>query len=342
LEGELRAITYDTYGSPDVLSLREVATPVPDSDQVLVKVMAAGLNPFDWHLLRGEPYLMRPSMGLTRPQATRVLGADVSGEVVAVGDAVTGLAVGDEVFGSIGFGGCADFVAAQATRFAFKPTSLSFEQAAALPMGGITALQALRDVAALEPGQRVLVNGASGGVGHVAVQIAKALGASQVTAVCSGRNAPMVKDLGADEVIDYTEKDFTAEGAGHDGKPFASQPYDLILDMIGNHRVRALCRVLTPRGKVVVVGATANGTLLGPAAPLLRALVDGVFVSQKVLPSMNTTVNRADFEQLAEWADAGLHTPILDRVFPLESTADALRYVETGRVAGKVVVSVTD
>ena len=152
----------------------------------------------------------------------------------------------------------------------------------------------------------------------------------------------MMKDVGADEVIDYTTQDFTAEGAGHDGKPNASQPYDLILDMIGNHRVRALRRVLTPRGKIVIVGATADGKMLGPAAPLVRALVDGIFVSQKVLPSMNTTVNRADFEQLAEWADAGLLTPTIDRVFALESTPEALRYVESGRVAGKVVVTVAD
>lgn len=338
----MRAITYDTYGSPDVLSLSDVAVPVPESDQVLVKIRAASLNPFDWHLMRGEPYLMRPGMGFTRPQATRVLGADVAGEVVGVGDAVTDLAVGDDVFGSIGFGACAEYVATKATRFAVKPASLSFQHAAALPMAGITALQALRDIAALEPGQRVLVNGASGGVGHVAVQIAKELGASHVAAVCSGRNALMMKDVGADEVIDYTTQDFTAEGAGHDGKPNASQPYDLILDMIGNHRVRALRRVLTPRGKIVIVGATADGKMLGPAAPLVRALVDGIFVSQKVLPSMNTTVNRADFEQLAEWADAGLLTPTIDRVFALESTPEALRYVESGRVAGKVVVTVAD
>jgi NADPH:quinone reductase-like Zn-dependent oxidoreductase len=333
----MRAITYDTYGSPQELSLHEVDAPVPESDQVLVRIRAASLNPFDWHLVRGEPYLMRPGMGLTKPKTTNTLGADVAGEVIGVGEAVTGLAVGDAVFGSIGFGACAEYVATKATRLALKPASLSFEQAAALPMAGITALQALRDVAALEPGQRVLVNGASGGVGHLAVQIAKVLGAAHVTAVCSGNNIHMLKTLGADDVVDYTQDDFTAAGQWQ-----VDARYDLILDMIGNHRVRALRRVLTPHGKIVIVGATADGKVLGPAAPLLRALIDGVFVSQKVLPSMNTTVNRADFEQLAQWADTGLLTPVIDRVFPLESTPDALRYVETGRVAGKVVVLVTD
>ena len=327
----MRALTFDRYGGPEVLALEDVAEPVPNDEQVLVKVHAAGLNPFDWHLYRGDPWLVRPGQGILRPKQKSIVGADVAGEVVAVGSSVTTLAVGDRVFGSVGQGALAEFVATKPNRLAIAPTTLDAEHAAALPMGAITALQALRDVATLREGQTVLINGSSGGVGHLAVQLARILGASRVDAVCSTPNVDLVRSLGADTVIDYTRDDFTRLGTR----------YDIILDSVGSQPFRALRRVLTPTGAHVIVGSVGGSRLLGPAGYMLRSVVAGKFASQRVLPTLGTSVNSADLALIAGWADAAALKPVVARTFPLAQAREALALLETGRVAGKVVVVAT-
>ena len=322
----MRAVTFDRYGGPEVLTLEEIAEPVPHDEQVLVRVGAASLNPFDWHNYRGDPWLVRGSSGLTKPKGTQTLGADVAGEVFAVGSSVSEFAVGDRVFGSIGSGACADFAVTRPNRLAKSPL-VSDELAAALPMAAITALQALRK-AGLEPGQSVLVNGASGGVGHLAVQLARALGATRVDGVCSTRNVAMVESLGADAVIDYTRDDFTRLGTR----------YDVILDSVGSQPFRALRRVLTPTGAHVIVGSNGGSRLLGPAGYMLRSVVAGKFASQRVLPTLDTSVNTADLALIAGWADAAALKPVVARTYPLAQAREALAYLETGRVAGKVLV----
>ena len=261
----MRAVTFDQYGGPEVLTVEPLHEPVPSDERVLIRVRAAGLNPFDWHQYRGDPWLVRVGQGLAKPKQKQTLGADVAGEVVAVGSAVTGFAPGDRVFGSIGFGACADLAVARPNRLAHIPASLDFEAAAALPMGAITALQALRDTGRLATGQSVLINGASGGVGHLAVQLARSLGATRVDGVCSTANVELVRALGADHVIDYTHDDFTRLG----------HRYDIILDMVGNHPLRDLRRALTPTGAHVIVGSVGGSRLLGPAGYMLRSVVAG-------------------------------------------------------------------
>ena len=324
----MRALTFDRYGGPEVLTLEDVPEPMPTEEQVLVKVHAAGLNPFDWHLYRGDPWIVRPGQGILRPKQKGIVGADVAGEVVAVGSSVTTLAVGDRVFGSVGQGALAEFVVTKPNRLAIAPTSLDAEHAAALPMGAITALQALRDVAALSEGQTVLVNGSSGGVGHLAVQLARILGASRVDAVCSTPNVDLVRSLGADTVIDYTRDDFTRLGTR----------YDVILDSVGSQPFRALRRVLTPSGAHVIVGSVGGSRLLGPAGYMLRSVMAGTFASQRVLPTLGTSVNTADLALIAGWADAAALKPVVALTFPLAQAREALALLETGRVAGKVVV----
>jgi len=324
----MRAVTFDRYGGPEVLALNEIAVPVPHDEQVLVRVGAASLNPFDWHNYRGDPWLVRGSSGLTKPKVTQTLGADVAGEVVAVGSSVSEFAVGDRVFGSIGSGACADFAVTRPNRLAKSPL-VSDELAAALPMAAITALQALRK-ADLEPGQSVLINGASGGVGHLAVQLARALGATRVDGVCSGRNVALVTSLGADAVIDYTSDDFTR----------LDRRYDVILDMIGNHPVSSLRRVLNPTGAHVIVGSVGGSRLLGPAGYMLRSVIAGRFISQRVLPTLDTTVNSADLAYIARLVDEGALTPVVQEVFPLERAAEAAKLLEGGRVAGKLAVTI--
>ena len=324
----MRAVTFDRYGGPEMLQLENVDEPTPNSEEVLVRVRAAGLNPFDWHQYRGDPWLVRMGEGLTKPKQKRTIGADVAGEVVAVGSAVTGFAPGDRVFGSIGFGGCADLAVTRPNRLALMPDSLDFEHAAVLPMGAITALQALRDTGGLAAGQSVLINGASGGVGHLAVQLARSLGASRVDGVCSTPNVELVRSLGADHVIDYTRDDFTRLG----------HRYDIVLDMIGNHPLRSLRRALTPTGTHLIVGSVGGSRLLGPAGYMLRSVVAGRFVSQRVLPTLNTSVNAADLTYIAGLVDAGALTPVVAATYPLERVGEAMAQVEGGRVAGKVVV----
>ena len=325
-QGELmKAIVYCDYGSPDVLRLEEIGRPVPDDSQVLIKVRAAAVNPLDWHYMRGTPYIGRAGMGLRKPKVTG-LGVDVAGRVAAVGSKVTRFKPGDEVFGSAR-GAFAEYVCASEGRLVLKPENLTFQQAASVPVAAITALQGLRDKGKLQAGQKVLINGASGGVGTFAVQIAKSLGA-HVTGVCSTRNVDMVRSLGADEVVDYTKADFTRAG----------QRYDVILDNVGNHSLSACRRVLTPRGRYVMVGGP-KGRWVAPLDRALAATVYSWFVSQHVGMFM-ARMNKEDLGVLRDLMESGKVTPVLDRTYTLSQVPDAIRYLETGHARGKVVIAV--
>ncbi|CAN5597664.1 NAD(P)-dependent alcohol dehydrogenase [soil metagenome] len=326
-QGELmKAIVYCDYGSPDVLKLEEIERPVPNDDQVLIKVRAASVNPYDWHFMRGIPYIMRTQIGLRKPKSRR-FGVDVAGEIAAVGRNVRQFKVGDEVFGACD-GALAEYCIAKA-RMTRKPTNISFEQAAALPIAGITALQGVRDQGHVQPGEKVLINGASGGVGTFAVQIAKSFGAD-VTGVCSGRNAEMVRSLGADRVIDYTKEDFT-KGA---------QRYDVILDCVGTQPLLGFKRVLKPKGIAVLIGGGGpdDGNWIGPMARPIKAMILSPFVSQEMSMFM-ADMNPKDLAALADLIQAGKVTPVIDRTYPLSETADAIRYIEKGHARGKVIVA---
>lgn len=321
----MKAIRFPKYGSPDVLQLVEVEKPTPTENQVLVKVVAASANPLDWHRLRGEPFLARMSEGYLKPKTPK-LGADLAGIVEAVGSNVTEFKPGDEVFGSIGSGGFAEYACARERYFALKPENVSFEAAAATPVVGFTALQGLRDTGQIKAGQKVLVNGASGGVGHVAVQIAKSYG-TEVTGVCSTRNLDMVRSIGADQVIDYTREDFAQTG----------QQYDLIYDAIGNRSVSDYQRALKPQGVCVIAGFTTLPRLfehmvLGP----MRSKEGG----RKVGTMPIAKVTKDDLLVLKDLLATGKVAPVIDRCYPLTETAEALRYLETMRARGKVIVVV--
>jgi NADPH:quinone reductase-like Zn-dependent oxidoreductase len=314
------------YGPPSVLSFEVTPRPVMADDRVLVRVHAAGANPLDWHTLRGEPRVMRLSSGIGAPKDPRV-GADFAGVVEAVGKDVTRFKPGDEVFG-VAPGSFAEYVTAREARIARKPAALDFAEAAGLPVAAVTALQALRDKGRLQAGQKVLVNGASGGVGSFAVQIAKALGA-EVTGVCSTRNVELVRSLGADHVIDYTAEDFTT----------GATRYDLVIDLVGNHGVSALRDVLTPQGTMVRVGSFNDEPFLGPVWGMLAVVATAPFVEQR-LESLLAEVTTADLEFLAGLVEAGqLRVPI-DRRFALADAAEAITYLETARARGKVVIEV--
>jgi NADPH:quinone reductase-like Zn-dependent oxidoreductase len=321
----MQAITYRCYGGPEVLQFTAVDKPVPTDRQVLVRVHAAALNPLDWHYMRGKPYVMRLGTGMGAPTEPR-LGVDFAGVVEAVGTQVQGFAPGDRVFGARN-GALAEYVTVSQDRnLVPMPPGLSFEQAAGIPIAALTALQALRDEARLQPGQRVLINGASGGVGTFAVQIAKALGA-EVTAVCSTRNLDLVRSLGADHVIDYTRDDF-ADG---------SQRYDAIIDMVGSQGLLKSRAALEPQGAFVIVGGP-DGAWLGPLVQPLKALAIDPFVSQRY-SMVNATLNAPDLAHLASMIAAGKLTPVVDQVFPLQRARDAVAYLEQGRARGKVIVS---
>ncbi|MER5872589.1 NAD(P)-dependent alcohol dehydrogenase [Streptomyces sp. NPDC002044] len=324
----MQAIVQDRYGPPEVLELREVERPVPTAGQVLVRVRAAAVNARDWHHMRGDPYLARLVFGLGRPKV-RVQGTDFAGRVVAVGRDVRGLAPGDEVFGEAD-GTFAEYVCAAPGRLAPKPAGLSFEQAAALPLAGTTALAGLRDLGRAGPGRTVLVNGASGGVGTFAVQIAKALGA-EVTAVCSARNAELVRSLGADRVVDYAREDFTRDGRRH----------DLVFDLVGNRSLTAYRRALTPSGTLVLSGGgvSEGGSLFGPMGLLLRGQALSLVAGRR-LRVLTAAPDRAALEALTELVGAGRLTPVVDRAYPLAEVADAVRYVEVEHARAKVVITV--
>jgi NADPH:quinone reductase-like Zn-dependent oxidoreductase len=327
--GAMKAIVYDTYGTADVLRLEDVAVPVPEDDRVLIKVRAAAVNPLDWHTMRGTPYIMRlTGIRLTAPADTR-LGTDVAGEVVAVGNAVTRFKPGDAVFGGA-TGAFAEYALTRERNLALKPESLAFEQAAAIPIAAVTALQGLRDAGQVKAGQHVLINGASGGVGTFAVQIAKAIGA-EVTAVCSGRNAELVRGLGADHVIDYTREDFTLGAAR----------FDVVFDVVGNRAFGAIARVMTPGGILVMSGAGGpdDGRWIGPFAGSIAAMAMAP-LSGLSAEMLMVGMNAGDLAAVADLVAAGKVTPVIDRTYPLTAVPEAIRYVETGRARGKVIITV--
>jgi NADPH:quinone reductase-like Zn-dependent oxidoreductase len=321
----MKAIVYTKYGSADEIQLRDVEKPAPRDDEVLVKVMAASANAYDWHFLSADIFLIRLTGGLLKPKNHR-LGADVAGQVEAVGSAVKQFKPGDEVFGEIGAwgnGAFAEYVCVPERAFALKPANLSFEQAAAVPMAGITALQGLRDTGQIQPGQKVLINGASGGVGTFAVQIAKYFGA-EVTAVCSTEKMELIHSLGADHVIDYTKEDFTK----------TDQRYDLILAVNGYHPISAYKRVLNPQGIYAMAG--------GSVAQIFQAMLLGSRMSEdggRKMSAVVAKIDQKDLVVLKELLEAGKIAPVIDRSYPLREAAEALRYLGKGHARGKIVIT---
>ncbi len=322
----MQAIVYARYGSPEVLRLREVEKPVAEDGYVLVEVHAASVNPLDWHRMRGEPLVMRLSDGLSKPKNAS-LGADLAGRVEAVGGNVTQFQPGDEVYG-MSIKTCAEYARVAIEGLAKKPANLSFVQAAAVPVAAITALQGLRDKAGLQPGQKVLINGAAGGVGTFAVQIAKAFGA-EVTGVCT-TNLELVRSLGADHVIDYEKEDFTRSG----------ERYDVVFDAVCNRSLADCRRVLAPEGTLVLVGA-GEGRWIRPVARALGAILRSRFARQKLVPFIAQR-SADDLDLLRELIEAGKVTPVVDRQYPLQEVPEAIRYLEEGHAQGKVVIAVKD
>ncbi|MEX2210529.1 MAG: NAD(P)-dependent alcohol dehydrogenase [Gaiellaceae bacterium] len=320
----MRAIVRDRYGSPDVLALGEVDKPELADDSVLVRVHAASLNPADWYSVTGRPYLVR-GRALLKPK-DRLVGVDFAGTVEAVGKDVTGLSPGDDVFGGR-TGSLAEYVSVR-VGVVKKPAHLSFEEAAAVPVAALTALQGLRDKGQLQPGQKVLINGASGGVGTFAVQIAKALGA-EVTAVCSTANVDTARSLGADRVIDYTQEDFTRTG----------ERYDLLFDVAGSRSWRECKRVLTREATLVIAGAPKGGRLLGPLRHILKVRLAAVG-SSRTVGFFIAKFNKPDLEVLRELLETRQITPVVDRRYELAETAEALRYLGEGHARGKIVIAV--
>ncbi|MEU3337761.1 NAD(P)-dependent alcohol dehydrogenase [Streptomyces sp. NPDC002144] len=323
----MKAIMQDRYGSVDVLEYGETPRPEPADGEVLVRVHAASVNAYDWHFLHGDPKLARPMMGLLRPKQ-RIRGRDFAGRVESVGAGVTSLKPGDEVFGEAD-GAFAEYVCAPESTVDVKPANLTFEQAAAVPLAANTALIGIRDVAQVDPGETVLVNGASGGVGTFAVQIAKAYGA-QVTAVCRTRNVDLVRSLGADHVIDYTEEDFTRGG-----------PYDVVLDLVGNRSLAEFRRALTPTGTLVLSGGGMyeGGSFVGPMGLFLKRRAIAPFARQRLveLPAKQSKANLAELRRLVE---SGKIAPVVERVFPLSEAAQAIRHLEVEHARAKIVITV--
>ena len=323
----MKAITYCDYGLAN-LKLEEIAKPVPTDDQILVKVRAASVNPYDWHFIEGTPKIMRLGIGLRKPKDTR-LGVDFAGTVEAVGKNVTQFKTGDDVFGGRG-GAFAEYVCRRAEgAVALKPANITFEQAASVNIAGITALQAIRDKGKVQPGQKVLINGASGGVGTFAVQIAKSFGAD-VTGVCSTRNVDLVRSLGADHVIDYTKEDF-AKGA---------ERYDVILDNVPNHSLSECRHILSPKGKYVMIGGGGpnDSPWIGPFGRVIHALVLSPFVSQE-MGMMMADANQKDLTVLADMMQSGKVKPVIDRTYKLSEVPAAIAYLEEGHARGKVVIT---
>jgi NADPH:quinone reductase-like Zn-dependent oxidoreductase len=322
----MRAMVQRCYGVPNGIRLETIAKPVPNADQVLIKVRAAGINPVEWYGVSGQPRFVRLFNGIGTPKDTRP-GYDVAGTVEAVGASVTDFKPGDEVFGGAA-GALSEFVVARASgAIVLKPDNMTFEEAGAIPIAAITALQGLRDEGRIAAGKKVLINGASGGVGTYAVQIAKALGA-EVTGVCSTRNVELVRSLGADHVIDYTKADFTE----------ATERYDLILDNVGNHGFFALEDVMKPDGVIVVVGGSKKEPFLGPIGRVIASKIAQHFIEPAVTFFI-ASVNKADLELLAGWAREGKLRTVIDRRFALENAGAALEYLGGGHARGKVVVT---
>jgi len=318
----MKAIVQGNYGSADVLALTDIDKPVVGENDVLVRVFAASLNAGDVFYMRGDPFSVRLVVGLPKPK-NHVLGFDVSGQVEAVGKNVTLFKPGDEVYGSCD-GTCAEYVCSAEEKFVLKPVNLTHEQAAAVPTAAATALRGIRDAGQVQPGQKVLINGASGGVGTFAVQIAKSLGA-EVTGVCSTRNVDMVRSIGADHVIDYTQQDFTQDG----------QQYDLILDNVANHSLSECRRALKPDGTLI---PNSGGLGLGY---VIRAFASSLFIRQQGRPFVASTKPQ-DLVDLKEFIESGQITPVIDRTYPLSETPEAMGYLADGHARGKVVITMDD
>ncbi|MCB1800562.1 MAG: NAD(P)-dependent alcohol dehydrogenase [Gammaproteobacteria bacterium] len=322
----MKAITYERYGPPDVLQLKEMARPAPGENEVFIRVEAASVNAADWRMMRADPFLVRLYAGLFRPKKISVLGADIAGRVLAIGKNVRQFRPGDEVFGDMSanrFGGFAEYTCANESDLALKPSNISFEEAAAVPMAGVTALHALRDAGQVQAGQKVLINGASGGVGTFAVQLAKHFGA-EVTAVCSTTKLEQARALGADHVIDYTREDFTRSG----------RHYDLILGLNGFRSIFAYRRALSPRGRYVMTGGTS--------AQLFQALLLGPLLSMtggRKVAVVTSEPNQQDLRFLKDLLESGKLKPVIDRRYPLSEVPQAIRYLEQGHASGKVVIT---
>jgi NADPH:quinone reductase-like Zn-dependent oxidoreductase len=323
----MKAVVHRCYGSPNIMRLEDIPKPTPADDEVLVKVHAASINPLDWHYLEGTPYMVRMDAGFGKPENPQ-LGVDFAGTVEAVGRSVRRFKPGDEVFGGR-FGALAEYLTVRETRaLALKPGNMTFEQAAAVPIAGVTALQALRDRGHLHAGEKVLINGASGGVGTFAVQLAKSFGAD-VTGVCSTKNVDLVRSIGADHVIDYTREDFTR----------GTQRYDLIVDNVATHSLLDYKRVLNPTGVYVMVGSTAIGNWFAWLVPPIEGKMLSPFVSQKFLMIL-ADLNPQDLAALGTLMQSGKLTPVIDRRYTLSEAPEAFRYLETGHARGKVVLTV--
>jgi len=321
----MKAIVYHNYGTPDVLRCEDVEKPVPKDDEVLIKVRAASVNPLDVGLMKGKPYSLRLIMGPLRPRTTRP-GVDVAGEVEAVGKNAAEFKPGDEVFGTCR-GAFAEYVCTPAAKLTFKPNNVTFEQAAAAPVAALTALQGLRDKGRIQPGQKVLVNAAAGGVGSFAVQIAKSFGA-EVTGVCSNKSVEIVQSIGADRVIDYTREDFTK----------SPKRYDIIFDCVCNHPLTACIRVSNPKGTYIMAGAHHRRWMIGILAPMIKGVLFSPFVSQKLVTFL-ARVNKADLETVRDLMGSGKLKPVIDRRYSLNEAAEAVRYLAEGHARGKVVVT---
>jgi NADPH:quinone reductase-like Zn-dependent oxidoreductase len=321
----MKAAVYTRYGPPEVVQIADVEKPVPEDNEVLIKVRAASLNPLDWHFMRGTPYAVRIIAGLRKPKFPG-LGVDVAGQVQALGAKVSQFKLGDEVFGSCK-GAFAEYVCASESVLVMKPANVTFEQAASVPVAAYTALQGLRDKGNIQAGQKVLVNGAAGGVGTFAVQIAKSFGAD-VTGVCSTRNLELVRSMGADRVIDYTQEDFT-KGA---------QRYDLFLDCVGNHSLSATTRVLNPKGTYVGAGGTTDNWMIGPLVRAISSLVVSLSGNRKLLMIL-ARPNKQDLTFMREQMESGKIMPVIDRHYRLNEISEAIRYLETGHARGKVIIT---
>jgi NADPH:quinone reductase-like Zn-dependent oxidoreductase len=316
----MKALVRDGFGGPEVLRVEEIERPPLEDDRVLVRVKASSINKAEWYGLTGRPLFARPMVGIRRPRS-RLIGTDFAGVVEAVGSSVEGYAVGDEVFGGRD-GAYAEYVAAKT--FAHKPANVSFEEAGCMGIAGLTALQAVRDHGELRPGERVLVNGASGGVGTLTLQVAKALG-GQVTAVCSTRNVEQARELGADRVIDYTQEDFTRMG----------ESYDLVLDVAGNRSWRELRRVLASGARLVVIGAPSGTPIVGPLAHIAATKIASLGKARFFIAKFRT----ADLETLADMLESGALRPVIDRTYDLDEAQDAMRAFGEGHVRGKLVLT---
>ncbi len=322
----MKAFVYTRYGPPDVLQLKEVATPAPAENQVLIKVHAASVNPLDWHFMRGEPFFIRLITGLRKPKHN-VLGSDIAGRVEAVGASVKLFQPGDEVFGGLAVGGFAEYACATENQLALKPANLSFEQAAAIPIAAVTALQGLRDKGQIKPGSKVLVDGASGGVGTFAIQIAKSFGA-EVTAVCGTGKVDTAHSIGADHVINYTHQDITRSGLH----------YDLILGANAYHSIFDYRRALSRNG--IYVGTGGKASILGMLQGMLLAPL--LSIGHKKTRGLIANMNRKDLDFLKDLLEAGKIAPVIDRRYPFEKVTEAIRYLEEGHARGKVVIGFAD